>query len=180
MMQNLVEFLPNEKVLFIVHRHWFKIFIIGKIDFLLFLGLIIILSIAESFLLSGGASLHPELIRTLLVFLGSAGGLFLWMHFFGAWTDHWLDVWIITDLRIIDVEQIGFLRREVASFPLDKIQDITFRARGIIQHLFRFGDVDMQTSSNTAHLVMKGIPYPREVKDKVVSAMEKHRYDHPR
>jgi hypothetical protein len=176
MIKHLVEFLPGEEALFVVYRHWFKIFIIGKIDLLLFIVLVVVVQVVQGNMVGADTAQ----IEAISLFVMSIGGLVLWMHFFAAWTDHWLDVWVVTNLRIIDVEQKGFLRREVASFPLDKIEDVTWRSNGIIQHLLRFGDVQMQTASTTTHLNMIQVPHPAQVKDEVVRAMEAHRHDVPR
>jgi hypothetical protein len=51
--------------------------------------------------------------------------LILWVVFFIEWTDYYLDLWVITDRRIIDVEQKGFFHREVTSFAFNQIQDVT-------------------------------------------------------
>ena len=177
MIRHLVEFLPGEEALFVVYRHWFKMIVVGVFDVVLFVALVFGVHVAQSVLVTNGAG---EEVSAVGLFIVSLGGLLLWMHFFWAWTDHWLDVWIVTNLRIIDVEQFGFLKREVASFPLDKIEDVTWRSHGIIQHLLKFGDVQMKTASTTSHLNMLGVPHPAEVKDEIVKAMEGHRYDHPR
>jgi len=176
MIRDLVEIFPNEKLLFVVYRHWFRIFIIGKVDLLLFIALVIGVQTVEY----SSVVAYPAQASALALFVISFSGLVLWMHFFGAWTDHWLDVWIVTNMRIVDIEQKGFLKREVATFPLDKIEDVTWRENGIIQQLLHFGDVQMQTASNTAHLNMLKVPHPAQVKDEVVRAMEQHRQDFPR
>jgi hypothetical protein len=176
MIRHLVAFLPGEHALFVVYRHWFKVFIVGKIDLLLFFALAVGVYIVENSVVTT----DPAVAEAIALFTVSLGGLVLWMHFFGVWTDHWLDVWVVTNLRIIDVEQIGLLKREVASFPLDKIEDVTWRSHGIIQNILKFGDVQMQTASSTTHLNMIQVPHPAEVKDEVVKAMEAHRGAFPR
>jgi uncharacterized membrane protein YdbT with pleckstrin-like domain len=93
------------------------------------------------------------------------------MHFFAMWSDHWLDMWIITNKRVIDIEQHGFFRREVSSFPLDRIQDVTYGMNGIIATWLKFGDVRIQTASISDTFIMREVPFPEEVKDAITRAM---------
>ena len=106
------------------------------------------------------------------VFVISCVTLLLWMKFFAVWSDHWLDAWVITNKRIIDIEQKGFFRREVSSFPLNRIQDTTYNISGILAMWLHFGDVRIQTASITDDLVMRQVPFPEDVKEHVARVLD--------
>jgi membrane protein YdbS with pleckstrin-like domain len=122
-----------------------------------------------------GITLPHHAEAPLTLFFLSLFALVLWMRFFALWSDHWLDVWIITSERVIDIEQMGFFKRSVASFPLDRIQDVTHIVHGFIPTLFHYGDVKIQTASITQHLIMAQVPYPDRVKQILTEASERVR-----
>lgn len=167
-----VQFEEGEEVLHLARRHWFYIALVAFLD-----GMLFVLSIAGTLMLFGllrgveGISSYDAL--AVCIYLAATLGLFLWMHFFAIWTDHWLDAWIITNKRIIDIEQKGFFNRQVSSFPLTRIQDVTYDTVGIIAMWLHFGNVRLQTASISSDLVMKQVPFPEEIKELVSSLLQK-------
>jgi len=96
--------------------------------------------------------------------------LFLWMGFFVQWTVFYLDVWYVTEKRIIDVEQQGLFHREISSLRFDKIQDITINVRGLIATFLNFGDVKVQTAAeDSGSFTMTVASKPEQIR-KVVFA----------
>lgn len=79
------------------------------------------------------------------------------------WTDHYLDLWIITNERIMDVEQHGLFRRETSEFSLDKIQDITVEVPGMTATFFKYGNLIIQTAGERSFAI-KGVPNIYEIK----------------
>jgi len=60
---------------------------------------------------------------SLFLFFYSLWLLFLWLLFFIQWTKYHLDVWYVTEKRIIDVQQKQIFDREISNLPFDKIQN---------------------------------------------------------
>lgn len=79
--------------------------------------------------------------------------------------DWYLDVWILTDERIIDIEQTGLFGRNVSEFKLDRIQDITVHAKGILETIFNYGDVRIQTAGEKVEFIFAQVPNPYAAKD---------------
>lgn len=90
--------------------------------------------------------------------------LVLWVMFFIEWTDYYLDMIVITDKRIIDVEQKGFFHREVTSFLYDQIQDITVETRGVVRTFFKFGDLHIQTAGHNHEIIIKDAANPEDAR----------------
>ena len=70
-------------------------------------------------------------------------GLSVWILFsimtgFAIWTHYYLDLWIVTDRRIISVDQIHFFNRNVAIFRLERLQDIEYKIKGILPTFLNF------------------------------------------
>ncbi len=161
----------GERVEKIVRRHWFPLALEGFLDVTVFL-LLGVSTVGIDILFSLN-SVHEQIPTTPIgIFFLSFVGLILWMRFFSVWSDHWLDAWIITNKRIIDIEQHGFFKRQVSSFELEKIQDITDSVDGLIATWLHFGNVRIQTASITNDLVMQNVPFPHLVKEVVTQAMD--------
>jgi hypothetical protein len=98
-------------------------------------------------------SVFPEAIRFLehptatFSFFYFVWLMVVWIVLFIQWTNYYLDVWYVTEKRIIDVEQKRAFHREVSSIRFDKIQDITVEVKGVIATFFNYGDVRVQTAS---------------------------------
>ncbi len=96
----------NEKILLEVRRHWFILF--SKTLFLVFL-LVLPIGIIIAFNMLGISNLVTIAGDGTFVsiILTSVWLLFIWITFFVIWTDYYLDILIITDKRVIDIEQQG-------------------------------------------------------------------------
>jgi uncharacterized membrane protein YdbT with pleckstrin-like domain len=73
------------------------------------------------------------------------------------------DILIVTSQRLVDVDQRGIFTRIVTETPLDTIQDVSWSRRGMVQTLFRFGNVKVQTAGATANCEAVNIPQPQAV-----------------
>ena len=93
--------------------------------------------------------------------------LFLWMAVFHIVTKYFLTVWVVTTNRIVDIEQHGFFRREVASFL--RVQDVTTNVHGIFQTLIGYGDIDGETAGRSEKFSMPNIPRPAHMRDLIMS-----------
>jgi uncharacterized membrane protein YdbT with pleckstrin-like domain len=140
---------PGETIVLEVRKHWFVFFAYG---FSLVLAAILPLVFFGATLLvdpiqSAVNDLH---IGSLASFAYMVWLLVLWMAFFVQWTNYYLDVWYITEKRIIDVDQKGIFHREITSLRFDKIQDITVEVRGLLATFLNFGDIRVQTASESS------------------------------
>jgi len=159
----------NEKVILEARKHWFILF--TETFFLIFLLLfplfifigIKILNIQQYIKFIGDGTF-------LSIMFIAIWFLFIWIIFFVIWTNYYLDILIVTNKRIIDIEQKGLFSREVSTFRLDRIQDITIEVRGILATLLDFGDVHIQTAGEKRDFVAKGAPHPTLIKRKIRNA----------
>jgi len=175
MISDIVSLGEGEEILVTVRRHWFSLAVEGFFNVVVFSFAIGFVSMVDVLLAYTQTQVHVETVLPLGFFFVSLVGLVLWMRFFASWSDHWLDVWFITNKRIIDIEQKGFFTREVSSFPLEKIQDVTYTTAGIIATWLHFGDVRIQTASISEDFVMRQVPFPDIVKERLVSVMDKEK-----
>ncbi len=90
--------------------------------------------------------------------------LLIWSQFMITLTFYFMRYLVITNQRIVEVEQKGFFDREVSAFRLENIQDITVDIQGIIPSLLDFGDVHIQTASKDRDFKIERAPHPEELK----------------
>ena len=162
----MIEIDKTEKILRTVRKHWFVL--IGNMMVLIFFIAVPLIAVVvwSVFNLSGMISFSGDPIFAGLFFLFS--WLFIvWMIGWNIWTDYYLDVFIITDKRIFDITQDGLFRRTSSSFRLDRIQNITVEMKGLIQTLFDFGTVRLETAGEHEDFVAHFITHPYELKRQI-------------
>jgi uncharacterized membrane protein YdbT with pleckstrin-like domain len=95
-------------------------------------------------------------------------GLFVWLFFFAQWLDFYLDVWILTNQRIINIELKGLFSRTVAELDISQIEDVTTETKGFFATMFNMGDVYVQTAGEQPRFVFRQVPNPNEIRTKIV------------
>lgn len=75
----------------------------------------------------------------------------------------YFNVYIITDERIIDVDFLNLLYRNISSAKIEHVQDVTVKVTGAIQGLFNFGNVFIQTAGEVPEIQFEMVPQPQEV-----------------
>lgn len=135
---------PGEKLELEVRRHWI-IFV------MLWIYVLIALVISISFF-------------TILwfTFSGIMSNIIFWMmflvFFYIQWLNHELDLFLITNNRIIGVEQISFLNRTVSECNLWQVQEVNSKTSGLFANLLNYGTLSIQTAGNRTTLHMDYAP----------------------
>lgn len=171
---------PNEKILTILRRHW-TIALIIAIKYIIFLLFpILAMILLSSFFPTNinnillGTFSHPILIMILSLFY-----LFVWIFFFHAWIDYYLDVWIVTDKRIVNIEQNGLFSRTISELKLFRVQDVKAEVHGIIPTFFHYGEVTVQSAGNETFAIFKQVPRPYETSREISKLVEHDKKNHP-
>lgn len=162
-------FHDNEEVLIFLRRHWFVMFLNA---------LFFILLMALPFVIFW---LTPQALATYIagtawqgVLIMFFGGYYMlmWLFFFAALVDYYLDVWIVTNERIIDIQQIALFKHVVAEQRIVRVQDVTSSVQGIIPTFLNYGDVNIQTAGEMERFSFKQVPNPEGVKKIIFQAYE--------
>lgn len=167
--------MPNEKIIKIIRRDGFillkKLVLVAVLAGLPALVGLIMVSLYPNWL-------NGEISYPLLV-LGAGGYiLFIWLFLFFSFIDYYLDIWIITSERIIDVKQEGFFSRTVAELKLFQIQDVTSELEGFFEFIFKYGDVYVQTAGEIQRFTFKQVPNPEGVRDIIIKLAEENKKIH--
>ncbi len=174
MLLEKIQLEPGEIILMTVRKHWFVIIMELFAAFFMMLFPFFILSIIFIFPnLLAIPGLHLSNFTTLIIFVVSAWLVISLMVGFMTWTHYYLDLWIVTDRRIISVDQIAFFNRKVSVFRLERLQDIEVIIDGIIPTFLNFGTIKAQTAGSAEHnFLSKGIPDPRGIQSVIQGAMD--------
>ncbi len=108
-----------------------------------------------------------------LLFCYSGYLLFLWLGVCLVWTDYYLDIWIVTDQRIVDVEQNGLFNRKISEFRLDMIQDVTIKVPSLFATMFGYGDINIQTASEASKFDFRGVAHPEAMRTLIMNLHHK-------
>jgi len=98
--------------------------------------------------------------------------LFVIFLAFRLWIDYYLDMWILTDKRLIDIEQTGLFQREVSEIPLFRIQDMTVSISGFLATFLKFGTIAVQTAGEKDFHI-RDISKVYEIKDLIMNQIQK-------
>ncbi len=100
--------------------------------------------------------------------------LFFYTHF----VDYYLDLWIVTNDRIIDIEQQGIFSRTITELDLHQVQDVTTEIHGVFPTLFHFGDVKVKTASMNLDIIFRSISRPDRIRSEILRLADEDRRLH--
>jgi len=160
---------PDEKVVFFLRRH--VIVFIGGMLMIFFLMLVPI----GAWLMFNAVwpqLLDGQFVGPALKLAASAYYFWIWLFMFSNFVDYYLDAWVVTNDRILNIEQEGLFNRTVSELDLLNIQDITSEIHGVLPFFFGYGDVQIQTAAEQGRFVFEQIPKPEEVRKRILTLVE--------
>ncbi len=116
---------------------------------------------------------NPVLFVLFVVILGIVVtfGAYQWVSWYG-------DVYILTNYRIIDVEQQGFFRRSFAETTLNNIQDISHDVSGIAATLWDYGTIIVQTAGASQDISLNNVGHPQRQSVYLLKNQQQYLKDH--
>lgn len=159
----------NEQIILMVRRHWFNIleqFFLVFLMLALLIGSWLVLPIFFPAVMTSPLSVLFDFLRNLF-------GMFLWITFFIIWVDYYFDVWIITNKRVVNIEQKGLFNRQVSELDLIRIQDVTTEVTGVIPTILNYGDVFIQTAGENPRFIFRQVSDPYGIKDTLMNLQKK-------
>lgn len=151
----------NEKIIKIFRKHWLVV-VLELFPFLIaaIAPILLFFFFADTFF-SDISLRNTYLLFLLYIFYL----IFIWIIGNIIWLNYYLDIWILTDKRLIDVEQKSLFSREISSLRLEKIQDTKAVVAGVLNTFLHIGDVHVQTASAQKEFVIYKVDKPNMVKE---------------
>lgn len=108
-----------------------------------------------------GASRVTSIAIAVITVVGGLHTLYQWF----LWNN---GTYIITNQRVIRIEQVSLFSRQISEAELDRIQEISTEIRGPIHTLFNFGTVRIQTASSTGKVDLEDVANPYDIQQEIV------------
>ncbi|HMU42770.1 MAG TPA: PH domain-containing protein [Ignavibacteriaceae bacterium] len=145
----------NEKIIFKTYKHW-----------------LVLVPAALIALLISGFSLYfyfsaekKNIIYLLLVLF--AVGFFVYKYF-----ERLYDVWVVTNLRVIDEEGVFSIKAKES--PLEKINNTSYQ-QSFLGRIMKYGNVQIQTAAELGMTNYSFLMYPNKLKDAITTAQEEYK-----
>ena len=153
---------PDEEIIFFMRQHpW----VLARSAFWLIL---IVLAGFLSFLIGGFGTISLIIIVCLGIF-----GLFYISRSWYAYTN---DLFVLTNQRLIKIDQQGFFSRRVSETELDNVYNINYEIKGVIKSLLNFGDIKISTvGDDVSTITILNIENPHYIQEKVMDYHRKYK-----
>lgn len=164
-----------EQVNYTLRRHPFT-FLPTVLIFLIALVLPAILSVFIGRLFPNLLGSGPA--RSVAVLFASGYIVSVLLFFYTQFIDFYLDIWIITNDRLIAVDQTGLFSRQIAETDLFQIQDATTTVTGLFATFFNYGNVQVQTASSNEGIILRDVRNPNFIREELIRLAREDRKFH--
>jgi hypothetical protein len=151
----------GEEIIAKVHKHWWFIFLR-----IVLLAVILILPFALWLFISAfGLVVLSGTTTAAFVALAALWMLIGWIMFWQFWTLYYMDMWIVTNKRLIDIDYIAFFDRNIAMLRMERVQDFTVKVDSFWGNILGFGSLTVQTAGTAEEFIVEQISQPDKLRD---------------
>ena len=104
--------------------------------------------------------------------------MFLLTFILISWINDELDLFLITDQRIIGIEQVSALTRRVTECGLNRVQEVNAEVAGMWQAIFQYGHIHIHTASEHSDMTVSFAPNPVENANRINTIINEYRSNH--
>ncbi len=163
---------PDEVVQLALRRH--KVAIGKKLSVFIILMLVPVILFVTIVSLTDWLDDAGSFLYMFFILVSSVLYLLALLSMYHAWVDYYLDIWIITNERVIATEQKGLFHRVTSELRLNRIQDVSSEVRGLFPTLFGYGTVHVQTASEQEKFIFREVPNPDLVARQILQLHERY------
>lgn len=150
---------PDEEIIFVLKRHPWVLSRAG------FFGICLVVVLIIAYLIFG-ASLTTSLLLVVLIIFALFYTFYNWFLFNNF-------LYILTNQRLIIIEQRGLFSRRINETELDKIQNINVEVKGIIKTLLNFGNIKITTAGVDPVVVLENVENPYQIQQRIAKYCKK-------
>ena len=114
-------------------------------------------------LLSGGSFFTDFLPPAYILGLNFGWYMLTFSYALATYLIWFFSVFIITDERVIDVDFLSMLFKDVSTAKIDDIQDISSKTSGFLASVIDYGTVYIQTAGESPEIQFENVPHPARV-----------------
>jgi len=143
----------KEKIVLLLRKHW--------VTNLPWAVIALVMAVAPLFLSSFPAlTFMPLRFQVVAIILWYLLILAYVLESFLSW---YFNVYIVTDERLVDVDFYSLIYKRISETKIDRIQDVSYSQGGVIQSMFNFGTVTIQTAGEVPEFEFVAVPKPAQV-----------------
>lgn len=170
----LINLYEDEHIFNVVRKHWYTF--IGTI--IITVIVIILFSIASFFVFRnlGGnheVQISKNLIGGVMVIFGPIFLLSIMGFFYIMWLDYYLDIFILTNKRILRFEQLVLFGQKISETSYQHVQDVSSRIGGFFQTLLNIGTVYVETAGEKENFSFGVVKNPNSVAADILELQKK-------
>lgn len=146
---------PNEQVMLVARYHaWLLMPIVWL--------WLILLAILTVLIIYFGLSRVTSIAIFVAAIVGGGYSLYQWFLWNASNT-------IITNQRVVRIEQQSLFNRQIAEAEIDRIQEISTSIKGPIRTMLNFGTVRIQTASSEGKVDLVDVTSPYDIQQAIVN-----------
>ncbi len=149
----------DEDIILVLREHWFYL-MMRLAGWLVFVAIIFAFDHYVPKLLP---QLFQDPYLNYVNLFKNAYMLFLVLGLMMIWVLYYLNIQIITSMRVVDVTQSSLFSRTVSELTFEKIEDVTGETNGFFGTIFGYGNVLVQTAGTTERFTFWHVPKPDAV-----------------
>lgn len=164
-----------EKVVFVLRRH--SITFIPYIAMFVVL-LVIPIGVYAMFAIAFENLMQNPIFVPAAILAASAYFLSILLFFYSSFVEFYLDTWIITNDRLVDVRQISLFARTISEVDLYQIQDVTTEVKGFFPSIFNYGNIYLQTAGPVPKFILYNVPNPDQLRQAIIELASQDKQYH--
>lgn len=90
------------------------------------------------------------------------------LFFYTNFVTFHLDLWIVTNDRLLDMEQKGLFNRTISEVDLYQIQDATSEIHGFLPSIFNYGNIVLQTAGPVPKFFFRNVADPNKLRELIL------------
>lgn len=115
--------------------------------------------------------------HTFAILATSIYYLSCYLFFYTYFVTFHLDLWIVTNDRLLDMEQKSLFNRVISELDLYQIQDATSEVNGFFPSIFNYGNLSLQTAGAVDKFIFRSVANPNKLRELILDlAAEDKKY----
>jgi hypothetical protein len=149
----------HDEAVFVFARPYWLAFVPTLLIFLF----LYILTIAAQIALSGLPFGISAFTANMAVLGLTIFQLAMLIVFLVAVLDFYFDIIVVTDQRLVDIDQEQLFYRKISELNLKDIEDTSFVQKGFFQTYFSYGNITIQTAGEATNFIINNLKHPAEI-----------------
>ncbi len=104
--------------------------------------------------------------------------VFVLNFFMTHWVLWYMDAWLITRDRLIDIELVSLFNRRMSQIAFNQIQDVRVDVSGYLGNLLNYGNIRVQSAGRDTFFELTAIPKPYRVAQEISNLSQFNHHHH--